>query len=101
MLIIISSSVSVFILCSIICLLLVGCCCYLISARYKNKRRAGKNSIPVSENPSGHGSVPIYEDLLPVPNIKSKEIELNLKENVAYNSIEISKWHSTNINSPA
>ena len=93
MLIIIGSSVSVFILSLVICLLLIGCCCRLISTTHKNKRIAERNSTTVTENPSG--SVPIYEDLLPVP-IKTKENELNLKENVAYNSV--AKWHS---NSPA
>jgi hypothetical protein len=94
MLIIIGSSVSVFILCSITCILLLGYCCCLNSARYKYKLTAERNPTPVTENPSS--SVPIYEDLLPV-SIKSTGNELNLKENVAYNSIEI-KWHS---NSPA
>ena len=82
-LIIIGSSVSCFVLSSVICLLLLGCCCCLISTRYKNKQTVERNSTVEND-----GSVPIYEDLLPVP-IKSKEIELKLKENVAYDSLEI------------
>ncbi len=87
MLIIIGSSVSIFILSSAICLLLLGCCCCLMNVRHKNKREAERSSTPVTENPLASGSVPIYEDLLPVP-IKFKENELNLKENMAYSSIE-------------
>ena len=84
-LIIIGSSVSCFILSSVICLLL-GCCC-LTSTRYKNKQTVERNSMVEND-----GSVPIYE--LPVP-IKSKENELKLKENMAYSSLEI-RWQSNN-----
>lgn len=85
-LIIISSSVSCFILSSVVCLLL-GCCCCLISTRHKNKQTVERNSTVEND-----GSVPTYEDLLPI-SIKSKENEL--KENVAYNSLEI-RWQSNN-----
>jgi hypothetical protein len=88
MLIIIGSSASVFILLLVICLLVLGCCC-LINVRHKNKLTAERSSTPVTENPLASASVPIYEELLPTP-IKSTENELNLKENVAYNSIGIS-----------
>ena len=89
-LIIIGSSVSVFVLSLVFCL---GCCCCLTSARYKNKQRAERSSRAASEN---SGPVPIYDDLAPV-SINSKENELNLRENVAYHSVE-TNWHS---NSPA
>ena len=87
-LIIIGSSVSCFVLSSVIFLLLLGCCC-LISTRYKNKQTVERNSTVEND-----GSVPIYEDLLPIP-IKSKENELKLKENMAYDSLEI-RWQSNN-----
>ena len=45
----------------------------------------------------GSSTIPIYDDLLPIP-IKSEESELKLKENVVYNSTQITEWHC---NSPA
>ena len=84
----IGSSLSFFIL-SLVIILILGCCCCFIYARHKNKQTVERTA----ENLQGAGgSIPIYEDLLPVP-MKSKENELKLEENVAYNSIEI-KLHS-------
>ena len=90
-LIAIGSSISCFILSSVICLIL-GCCCCFICIKHKNKstctvERAAENTQVAD------GSIPIYEDLLPV-SMKTKETDSMLKENVAYTSTEI-KWFST------
>ena len=82
------SSVSSFILSSVISLALGRCCCYVYT-RYK-KKCVVERTIEVTETST---PMVIYEDLLPSVPKPSKENELVLSENMAYSSTEI-KWHS-------